>query len=298
MSDEALLPQDPSPFGPLYRWLAFASTLVLALSMFLGYLAILTVPVGALAAFVSLLFGMRWLDAQPRLGAVRVRDFVLLALAAACTFVGSRMLLQTPDVYPVYWAGLGVLLFNACVFVRGRARGLWVGALVFLVFFVGAVFSVRSPGIIRAVETGNAEHARLFLWFGADANLRKQHDPLLVMALRAGDSKTVRVLLDHAADPNAQTSEFMARTPALSEAAAAGRTDLVELLLDRGAAPNLSNNWGETALGRAARAGKAGAVRLLLRRGADPNHMDRHGDRPIDAARKASHSDVERILAP
>jgi hypothetical protein len=293
-----MLPADSSPFGPLYRWLAFASTLVLVASMCLGYLGVVTAPFGLLGAFVSLLLGMRWLDAQPRLRAVRRRDFVLLALAAAGTFITSTVLLKTPDLYPAYWAGLGVLLLNACVFVRKRRRGLSIGALVFVVFFVAAVFSVRSPGIIRAVETGSAEHARLFLWFGADANLRQQHDPLLLMALRVGDSETIRVLLDHGADPNGQTSEFMARTPALSQAAAAGRTDLVELLLDRGAAPNLANNWGETALGRAARADQAGAVKLLLRRGANPNHADHYGHRPIDAARKERHSDVERILAP
>jgi hypothetical protein len=296
--DEPWLPADQSPFGSLYRWLAFASTLVLVVSMFLGYLAVVTAPFGVLGAFVSLLIGMRWLDAQPRLRAVRPRDFVLLALAAAGTFIASLVVLQTPELYPVYWAGLGLLLLNACVFVRERRRGLSIGALVFVVFFVAAVFSARSRGIVRAVETGSAEHTRLFLWFGADPNLREHHDPLLLMALRAGDSNTVRMLLDHGADPNGQTSEFMARTPALSQAAGAGRTDLVELLLDRGAAPNLANNWGETALGRAARAGQAGALRLLLRRGANPNHADHNGRRPIDAAREANHSDVERILAP
>jgi hypothetical protein len=296
--DNLLLAPDPNPLGPFYRWLGFASVLVLGASMLLGFLGIFLAPFGAVAALVSLLAGMRWLDRQPRLRAVSPRDFVLLLLAGAATFAAARAILMTPDLYPIYWAGLGLLLLDAVVFVRSRARGVCICATVFLVFFVGAVLSVRTPALIRAVETSSPRHARLFLWFGGDANLRRQHDPLLVIALRAGDSKTVRVLLDHGADPNSQTSELMARTPALSEAVAMGRTDLVELLLDRGAAPNLRNNWGETALGRAARAGQAGAARLLLSRGANPNLADRYGQRPIDSARKAQHADVERVLAP
>ena len=229
---------------------------------------------------------------------VQTRDFVLLALATMGTFGASRVLLQVPDLYWAYWVALAMLLINAAFFVRSPARGVWTCAVVLLVFFGAAVLSVRSSAVVRAVETGSTGHARLFLWFGADPNLRKQHDPLLVIALRTAELKSARLLLDHGADPNGQTSEFMARTPALSEAVATGRTDLVELLLDRGAAPDLCNNWGETALGRAARTGQAHAARLLLSRGADPNHVDRYGHRPVDAAREAHHSNVERILVP
>jgi hypothetical protein len=296
--DELLLLPAQSPLGPFYRWLAFASGLVLAGSMFLGFLGFVLHPFGALGALVSLLAGMRWLDRQPRLRAVRTRDFLLLLLAVAATFAASRALLLTPDVYPIYWAGLALLALNAIVFVRHRARGVWICSAVFLVFFVLVLVSVRSQGLIRAVQTGSPGHARLFLWSGADANLRNQHDPLLVIALRSGDSTTVRLLLDHGADPNARTSAFMSRTPALSEAVAMGRTEFVELLLDRGAAPNLPNDWGETALGRAARTGQVRAAKLLLSRGANPNHADRYGRRPIDSARAKHDSDMERILAP
>ncbi len=289
---------DHGPLGPLFRWLAIAGTLVLVVSMFIGYVGFVTAPVGALAAFVGLLAGMRWLDGQPRLRAVPARNFVLLALAAAGTFGAARVFLRTPGLYAVYWVGLGLLLLNAGGVARSRVRQISTCSLVIAVFFVGAVLSARSDGVIRAVESGSTGHARMFLWFGADANLRKQHDPLLVIAISQGDLNTVRSLLDHGADPNGKTSEFMARTPALSYAAAKGRTDIVQLLLDRGAAPDLSNDWAETALGRAARAGRASVAKLLLSRGADPNHVDRHGRRPIDSAREAHHSDVERILAP
>ena len=296
--DELLLASDPSCLGRCYRSLTFASTLVLVVSMFLGYLGFAIAPFGAVGAFVSLLLGMRWLDRQPRLGTVPPWDFALLGLASAGTFGASRVLLQTPDLYWVYWLGFGLLLLNAACFVRRQVRGVLACAVAFLVLFVAVALSVRSSAIVRAVETGSPGHARLFLWFGADANLRKQHDPLLVIALDTGDSRLVRLLLDHGADPNGQTSEPMARTPALSEAVATGRTDLVELLLDRGAAPNLGNDSGETALGRAARSGQARTAELLLRRGADPNLADRHGRRPIDAARDARHADVERVLLP
>ena len=60
---------DPSPLGPFFRWLAFASTLVLGVSMFLGYLGFVIAPFGALAALISLLAGMRWFDRQLRRGA-------------------------------------------------------------------------------------------------------------------------------------------------------------------------------------------------------------------------------------
>jgi hypothetical protein len=291
-----LVARYPSVFGPLYRWLAVASSVVLVASMFLGYLAVVTAPFGALGAVFGLLMGMRWLDGQPQLAEVPLRDFFLLALLAAGTFVTLRVVLQTPAIYPVYWAGFALLLLNSSLFVRHRRRGVWIGCLVAFLFFVGVVLSVRSRAIVRAVETESPVHTRLFLWFGADANLRNQHDPLLLMAVRAGDPKTARLLLDHGADPNGRSSELMSRTPALSEAAAAGRTDLVKLLLDRGAAADRRDDWGETALGRAARAGRASTVKLLLSRGANPNLSDDQGRRPLDLAREAHHSEVERIL--
>lgn len=280
--------------GRWFRWLAVSSVVLLGLSLLLGYLGLLIAPLGALAAWLSLLVGTRHLDQQLRLGEARRADFVLLGGAAAAFFAVLRVLLQVPSLYWLYWLALGALLVNAG-WLRGLRRRLVVGGLVGL-FGLACAVSTRASGLVRAVETGHTAHARLFLWLGADPNLYRRFEPLLMVAVSTDDAETLRLLLDAGADPNARAAEALGRTPVLCEAVGRRRLELVRLLLDRGAIPDLANNWGETALARAARVGDAAAVSLLLQRGADPGRADRAGRRPVDLARAAAHAEVAPLL--
>ncbi len=100
----------------------------------------------------------------------------------------------------------------------------------------------------------------------------------LATAIRGGDVRTVRRLLDDGADVNAR--DAAGNTPLILAAFYAG-PECVELLLERGADVNAANKAGVTPLIRAATdpektrllvdAGANVRVRLLLAHGADPN---------------------------
>ena len=104
----------------------------------------------------------------------------------------------------------------------------------------------------------------------AGANVRAAttagHTALLVAADYAGAAESVRVLLQHGADPNIRTKAFLA-TP-LARATLHGDRTVVALLLDAGAAVN-DRPDGSVALLAAANQGDREMVTLLLDRGAD-----------------------------
>lgn len=90
----------------------------------------------------------------------------------------------------------------------------------------------------------------------------------LSAAASAGANKTVRVLLDHRADPNEEDGN--GATP-LEDAALRGFDAIAGTLIDHGALVNrLNSGSGTTALYAAASFGKANVVNLLLDRGASP----------------------------
>jgi Ankyrin repeats (3 copies) len=292
-----MLVLDRSALARLYRWLSGVGGASIGASLFLGYAGVVLASIGALACLVASLCGGCWLARVAHLRLVRGADWGLLGIAACGTFGGACALLSSPPCYWLYWLALSALLIDAAVSVRGRALRVGVVALVLVGFFLIPARVVRAAAIVPAVETRSIRHARLFIWLGADPNQRKQHEPLLLLAIGAQDVAMSRLLLGHGADPNGRSSAFMASTPALSEAVAMGSPALVQLLLEHGAAPNLANDWGETALGRAARTGQLTCAKLLLSHGADPRHVDRNGQSPADAAREHHYPELESILA-
>jgi ankyrin repeat protein len=111
--------------------------------------------------------------------------------------------------------------------------------------------------------------AKVRLLTDAGANVRAAtiagHTALLVAADYAGASESMRVLLQHGADPNIRTKAFLA-TP-LARATLLGDRQAVALLLDAGAAVN-DRPDGSVALLVAANQGDQEMVTLLLDRGA------------------------------
>jgi ankyrin repeat protein len=98
----------------------------------------------------------------------------------------------------------------------------------------------------------------------------------LHLAAYFGKDDTVRLLLDHGADPVAVGTGWMTGT-ALHSAVSARHPDVVETLLDRGADPNARQAGGWTPLHGAVHNGDRESTELLLAHGADPTAADDDG---------------------
>uniref|UniRef100_Q01RF8 FOG: Ankyrin repeat-like protein n=1 Tax=Solibacter usitatus (strain Ellin6076) TaxID=234267 RepID=Q01RF8_SOLUE len=122
--------------------------------------------------------------------------------------------------------------------------------------------------LMYAVLYGDAETVRLFLQHGADPNLRSPSKASALM-YAADDPAKTRLLLDRGADANARSNE--GETPL--SIAAAGRENadvVVKLLLDHGADLKMNSLTRGSALTVAAAfSGNPRLVQLLLEKGAE-----------------------------
>jgi hypothetical protein len=132
---------------------------------------------------------------------------------------------------------------------------------------------------IAAMELDDST-IKVLLQYGADINgLVCGSLPLLHFAIATRQSRIVRFLLDHGADPNVRISDRGDQDPHVSgylplhTAARYGNVETAEILLDRGAPIDTTNDQGETALYVTRNPGMAW---LLHNRGAS---MDAIGDR-------------------
>lgn len=107
----------------------------------------------------------------------------------------------------------------------------------------------------------------------------------LYAAIKQGDSKLVKHLIDAGADVSGAVEARADRIPLHAAAAAGHATLAVELLLAAGASVAAEDAWGSTPLHDAAAWGRAAAVRLLLGAGASATPVDARGRTPLhDAA--------------
>lgn len=147
------------------------------------------------------------------------------------------------------------------------------------------------------------DKARMLVAKGADVKARSRvgNTALILAARKAGNSRTVRLLLDQGAEANG-TNIFGAT--ALMAATAAEDADSVRELLDRGAdvnaKPNMDGNgfiWGggRTALMWAAFEGNESLIKLLLERGAKVNDFVLAGG-ALSQAAWGGHVGAARLL--
>jgi uncharacterized protein len=141
----------------------------------------------------------------------------------------------------------------------------------------------NTPLILAARRAGNSRTVRLLLQHGS--NVTKRNDAAISPVLAAaasGDAETVRLLLDAGAKaddfPKSSAPQITAgmRTP-LMWAAYHNDVRMVRLLLERGADPNQSTYFGSP-LSQACWSGSFEVATSLIARGANVNARDAVAD--------------------
>ena len=136
--------------------------------------------------------------------------------------------------------------------------------------------SFFADNFFKCVEVGDEEACRLFLQAGFDANMKDMREnPLLTVAVRAGNAAIVNVLIDGGADINAPSGD-RGYSP-LMDAVYTKNADLASLLLERGADPNVKGGDSQTAVCIAAGRGDVQTCSLLIKYKADPTIKDALG---------------------
>jgi ankyrin repeat protein len=116
-------------------------------------------------------------------------------------------------------------------------------------------------------------------------------------AIIRNDSKLLKVLLEHHADPNSRfTRELSPNTQhSVLPLLTTYNTDLVELLLKHDADPNLTDDAGDTSLHWAVRNRQKRFVELLIAHGANVNATNKAGIPPIAYVRGTTKGEADEI---
>lgn len=145
----------------------------------------------------------------------------------------------------------------------------------------------------EAVETGNLAQIQERIAGGSDVNQVNWLEglTLLEIAIDAGQSKSVRLLLEAGANPNFG----LCGTPPLVTAAGEGRTEIAKMLIKAGAKIDAEDG---SALRSAATCGHIEMVRLLIEAGANVNAYRDNTSHPLFWAAFEGHQEVFDYLAP
>ncbi|XP_015582166.1 ankyrin-1 [Ricinus communis] len=153
---------------------------------------------------------------------------------------------------------------------------------------LGATALHHSAGI------GNIELLRYLLSKGVEVDSQSDAGTPLIWAAGHAQPDALKVLLEHHANPNAETEDNI--TPLLS-AVAAGSVACLESLVQAGANVNITAG-GATPLHIAADNGSSEILHCLLKAGTDPNVIDEDGQKPIQVAAARGNRAAVEILFP
>jgi len=150
--------------------------------------------------------------------------------------------------------------------------------------YVDAGYELSVPA---AARLGRSEELAGLLEQGGDPSEPSPNGSApLAEAIENQHAQTLRVLLDHGADPGVPLPSWNQRYP-LHVAAEQGARDLVVLLLDQGVDPDPVDRVGRTPLYDAVVLGQEDTARVLLEHGADPK-LAPQGETMIDFVRSES----------
>ncbi|KAL0384832.1 UNVERIFIED_CONTAM: PRA1 family protein E [Sesamum radiatum] len=127
-----------------------------------------------------------------------------------------------------------------------------------------------TTALHHSAGIGDIELLKVLLAKGVNVDLQSDAGTPLIWAAGHAQKDSVKVLLEHNADPNVKTEDDI--TPLLS-AVAAGSLACLELLIKAGATVNVTAG-GATPLHIAADGGSPEIINCLLQAGADPNATD------------------------
>ncbi|XVF01960.1 hypothetical protein REPUB_Repub04eG0134700 [Reevesia pubescens] len=151
-----------------------------------------------------------------------------------------------------------------------------------------------ATALYHAAGIGNIELLKSIPAKGVEVDSQSDSGTHLVWAAGHAQHDAVKVLLDHHANPNAETEDNI--TPLLS-AVAAGSLACLDLLIQAGAKMNVIAG-GATPLHIAADNGSPELINSLLKAGADPNFLDEDGQKPIQVAAARGQRQAVEILFP
>lgn len=147
--------------------------------------------------------------------------------------------------------------------------------------------------LMHAAGFGSPAAMRLLLDRKADVNAVNAFNSS-ALHWAAGDPVKTKLLVEHGAKV-AVVSKY-GRTPLMLAAVRGGNSPIVRLLIEKGADVKTADNRGVTALHEAAQSGDLTSMRLLIEHGADVNALDRNGDSPLMFAAAGLHSDGVQLL--
>ncbi|KAI3932240.1 hypothetical protein MKW98_024960 [Papaver atlanticum] len=151
-----------------------------------------------------------------------------------------------------------------------------------------------ATALHHAAGMGNIELLNLLLSKVVEVDSQSDAGTPLIWAAGHGQPDAVKILLEHQANPNAETDDGI--TPLLS-AVAAGALPCSELLVKSGANPNICAG-GASPLLIAAEIGDFDVIDCLIKAGADPNLTDEDGLKPIQVAAARGNCGVVEVLFP
>ena len=158
-----------------------------------------------------------------------------------------------------------------------QKRSLWIALAVLSLSPIRATAG-PAEDFWTAFQNQNVTAMDAALAKGASVDSRgEQGMTALIMAAAAGRLETVKKLLDHGANPNAEADATLGGMTAIEVAAGKGAVEVMNLLLDKGAAIEGRSLAAFAPIDYAASQGQTRSIALLYARGASvtaPNRME------------------------
>ena len=146
------------------------------------------------------------------------------------------------------------------------------------------------PYFVTGLEYGILEHAFPFTIIRSAYN-KINKEPKIFKYISSGDFDALQALLT--SNPSAVDTKNSYNNTPLIAAIREGNLKIFKLILDKGADINAKNDAGDSALHFAVRSGNKEFTALLIKKGADVNMKGSHNEKPIQ---KAKTDGVKQIL--